>query len=99
MDDAAAISGAGIFADPLTDRIAAFIRDVGIGVEPAALSAPTPCPGVHVRHGVILVDESRLTHPGDLLHEAGHVAVCDPAARTLLETISDDPAEEMSAIA
>lgn len=99
MADAAAISGAGRFADPLTDQIASFIRRVGIGVEAASLTAPTLCPGVHVRRGVILVDAARLSQPGDLLHEAGHVAVCDPATRTLGETIGDDPAEEMAAIA
>jgi hypothetical protein len=99
MADATAISGAGGFADPLTDRLASFIQGIGIAVEPATLTAPTLCPGVHVRRGVILVDEAQLAHPGDMLHEAGHVAVCDPATRGLTETIGDDPAEEMAAIA
>jgi hypothetical protein len=99
MADAAAIPGAGGFADALTDRIAVFVREIGIPVRPTTLTAPTLCPGVHVRRGVILVDAARLAHPGDLLHEAGHIAVCDPATRGLTETIGDDPAEEMAAIA
>ncbi|HXQ17620.1 MAG TPA: hypothetical protein VN814_23635 [Caulobacteraceae bacterium] len=99
MDDAAAISGAGLFADPLTDRIGAFIRQIGIEVAPATLATPGPCPGVEARHGVLLVDEARLAYPGDLLHEAGHVAVCDPAVRRSLAAIGDDPGEEMAAMA
>ncbi len=99
MADAAAISGAGLFADPLTDRIAAFIRQVGIEVVPATLDARGPCPGVEARCGVLFVDEARLAYPGDLLHEAGHVAVCDSAVRRSLAAIGDDPGEEMAAMA
>jgi len=99
MADAATLPGAGRFADPLIDRLAGFVREIGIPVEPAALEAPTPCPGLYVRHGVILVDEARLAYPGDLLHEAGHVAVCEPSLRPVLEAIGDDPGEEMAAIA
>ena len=91
--------GAGLFADPLTARIAAFILEIGIAIERTALEAPTACPGVDARNGVLLVDEARLAHPGDLLHDAGHIAVCDPALRGALAVISDDPAEEMAAIA
>ncbi len=89
----------GVFADPLTTRIAAFIAGVGIPVEPALLEASTPCPGMVARRGVLLVDEARLAYPGDLLHEAGHIAVCDPALRPSLEAIGDDGGEEMAAIA
>jgi hypothetical protein len=91
--------GAGLFADPLTDRIAAFILEIGIGIERTALDAPTACPGVDARYGVLLVDETSLAYPGDLLHDAGHIAVCDPALRSTLQTIGDDPAEEMAAMA
>jgi hypothetical protein len=91
--------GAGLFADPLTDQIAAFVLAIGIELERASLDAPTLCPGVEARRGVLLVDEARLAHPGDLLHEAGHIAVCDPARRPTLEAIGDDPGEEMAAIA
>jgi hypothetical protein len=93
MADAEAPSRPGAFADPLTDRIAAFVRGIGIGVEAATLEAPSPCPGV------LYVDETRLAYPGDLLHEAGHVAVCDPALRRVSDDVGDDPAEEMAAIA
>ena len=55
--------------------------------------------GIAVREGVLVVDPARLAYPGDLLHEAGHLAVCDPALRDALADVSDDPGEEMAAIA
>jgi hypothetical protein len=88
-----------VFADPLTARIAAFIAEIGLPIEAAALTSPTLLPGVTVAHGALLVDEARLAHPGDLLHEAGHLAVCDPAARASLDDVSEDGGEEMAAIA
>jgi hypothetical protein len=90
---------AATFADPLTQRLAAFIREIGLRLEPASLGDDTLLPGVLVRDGGMLVDEARLAHPGDLLHEAGHLAVCDPALRPTLGPVVDDPGEEMAAIA
>ena len=62
-------------------RIAAFLRGIGIEVEPADLGDGKFLPGVAVDRGRLLVDEARLTWPGDLLHEAAHVAVAPPEAR------------------
>jgi hypothetical protein len=39
-------------------------------------------PGVAVDRGTLLVDEARLTYPGDLIHEAGHLAVAPPDVRS-----------------
>jgi hypothetical protein len=70
------------FADPTAAAIAAFLDAVGIVVERAALG-DDDCflPGIRVDRGRLLVDESRLTWPGDLLHEAGHIAVAPAEAR------------------
>jgi hypothetical protein len=88
------------FADPLTARLAAFIREIGLVIEPARLDDEASLlPGVTVKDGRLLVDEARLAHPGDLLHEAGHLAVSDPALRPTLAAVGDDPGEEMAAIA
>jgi hypothetical protein len=70
-----------MFADPLVERLADFIRGIGLEVRAAQLADPTFLPGVAIRDGAIFVDETRLTFPGDLLHEAGHLAVTDPAER------------------
>jgi hypothetical protein len=90
---------AATFSDPLTGRLAGFIREIGLRIEPASLDATTLLPGVTVRDGGLLVDESRLLHPGDLLHEAGHLAVCDPALRPTFGAVGEDAGEEMAAIA
>ena len=69
------------FADPLTERLVAFVRSIGIDVRTATLPEKTFLPGLDIRNGAILVDAERLTHPGDILHEAGHLAVTDPLVR------------------
>ena len=85
------------FADPLIGRIVAFLRAVGIPVDVAVLEGESFLPGIAVAAGRLHVDPTRLTWPGDLLHEAGHVAVGDPARPD--DGVSDDPGEEMAAIA
>ena len=85
------------FEDPVIARIVAFLDTIGIPVivEPVADSL---IPGATVRDGALVFDPA-LPYPGDLLHEAGHIAVTDPALRPTLCDVPDDPAEEMSAIA
>ena len=51
------------FADPLVDRIVAFLRMVGITVEVAALDGETFLPGVAVIGGALRVDPTRLAWP------------------------------------
>jgi hypothetical protein len=47
-----------------------------------------------------LVDQARLKYPGDLLHEAGHLAVKpEEERRQSGSDAGNDPAEEMMAIA
>jgi hypothetical protein len=92
------MSSAHMFADPLTERLAAFVRSIGIDVRAATLPEKTVLPGLDIRHGAILVDETRVTHPGDILHEAGHLAVTDPAERNA-PTLSPSGGDEMTSIA
>jgi hypothetical protein len=87
-----------MFANPLTNRMTSFVRSIGIDVRAAALPADTFLPGLHIRHGAILVDEQRLDAPGDLLHEAGHVAVAPLEQRTA-PALSPEPGDEMAALA
>jgi hypothetical protein len=92
------MSSAHKFADPLTERLASFVRSIGIDVRTATLPEKTVLPGLDIRHGAILVDETRMTHPGDILHEAGHLAVTDPAERNA-PTLSPSGGDEMTSIA
>ena len=88
------------FADPTTATIIAFLQDIGIPVSIETLTEATFLPGILLRHGGIVVDVERLRFPGDLLHEAGHVAVSSPDRRANIQgDAGPDPAEEMMAIA
>lgn len=61
-------------ADPHA-RIVAFLRDIGLAVRETAIDAPSFLPGVRIRHGTLEFDRTRLLAAGDLLHEAGHIAL------------------------
>jgi hypothetical protein len=73
-----------VFQNDLTNKIADFLNEIGIAVIPAKLSAQTFLPGILVSGGKLLVDEEKLTFPGDLLHEAGHLAVAPADLRASL---------------
>lgn len=64
-----------MFQNDLTERIAKFLNEIGIGILPAEISGETFLPGISVKDGKLLFDEEKLSYPGDLLHEAGHLAV------------------------
>ena len=73
------------FDNSLTDKIADFLDSIGIKVVPSRLDdADCFLPGIRVESGQLLVDETKLTYPGDLLHEAGHLAVAPGHARPQL---------------
>lgn len=86
------------------NRIVDFIESIGIKVNYKTLEETTFLPGLLIDNGSIYVDRDKLQYPGDLLHEAGHIAVVPEAERSMLcaETIGgrkDQAAEEMMAIA
>jgi len=84
----------------MTGTIVAFLRAIGLRVRAGAIAQITALPGIDIDNGALVVDESCLIHPGDLLHEAGHLAVVPPARRAgFHHDVGNDPGEEMSAIA
>jgi hypothetical protein len=85
------------FEDPDIARIVTFLEGIGIPVSVEAV-ADTFLPGVRVQGGGLVFDPA-IPYPGDLLHEAGHIAVTDPAERPTLNEVSSDAGEEMAAIA
>jgi hypothetical protein len=83
-----------------TAIILAFLHEIGLRVRQQALPDETFLPGIAIDQGVLVVDPARLRYPGDLLHEAGHLAVCAPERRAAMHLdAGSDPAEEMMAIA
>ena len=92
------------FDSQLVRTIADFLGEIGINVRSAEIDEPTFLPVVTIEKGQLVVDESKLAFPGDLLHEAGHIAVTSPDGRANLDgtiTLSDGEGGgyEMAAIA
>jgi len=63
------------FSNPVTAKMVDFIREIGIEVFEQPINEETFIPGVYIEKGTLLVDEQKLLYPGDLLHEAAHIAL------------------------
>lgn len=61
-----------------------FLNRIGIAIRPGVISDQSFLPGVEIVNGGIVYDEKLLTYPGDLLHEAGHIALVPSDKRTQL---------------
>ena len=62
-----------------------FLAEIGIPTQLADFSqADTFLPGILIEGGGLLIDAARLRYPGDILHEAGHLAVTPAAGRARL---------------
>ncbi|MCJ2186542.1 hypothetical protein [Novosphingobium beihaiensis] len=81
------------------ERILAFLEGIGIAVEPVAPCEAIVLPGLGVCGTTVRIDPEEAIWPGDLLHEAGHIAVAEPARRATMTEVGDDAGEEMAAIA
>lgn len=56
-------------------RCFAFIRGIGIEIEERTITEKTFVPGITIASGRLIVDQQAMLYPGDLLHEAGHIAL------------------------
>lgn len=68
----------------LLNTIISFITEIGIDVETRGLNEQTFLPGVKIDKGTLTYDPDKLLYPGDLLHEAGHIAVMTGEQRKML---------------
>lgn len=91
--------------DDLLETLVNFINEAGIECTPGTLPEHTFLPGVDIQQGRIIYDVQLLKYPGDLLHEAGHLAVLLPEHRAVAQSPDNlfgdisDAAAEMGAIA
>lgn len=96
-------AGYRIDSSAATDAIILFIRSIGIPVHEERIEADTFLPGILIRNGELVMDKNKMLYPGDLLHEAGHLAVLTPAERNAvngnLESNDLNDGGEMMAIA
>ena len=89
----------------LLEQLASFINETGIACRPGTLPENTFLPGIDIQNGAIIYDHELLKYPGDLLHEAGHLAVLLPQHRAVATSPDklfgdlDPAAAELGAIA
>ena len=87
-----------MFQNPLTTKIVDFLLAIGIPVLPSQSEGECFLPGIRIEKGKLLVDEERLKYPGDLLHEAGHLAVAPGEVRSGLSGEVVIPGADMSTV-
>jgi hypothetical protein len=63
-----------------------FIRQIGLQVIEKTLPSDTLLPGLDLGANCIFLDPAQLKYPGDLLHEAGHLAVTPRVQRDAVGT-------------
>jgi hypothetical protein len=80
-----------------------FLTEIGIETRETELTEDTFLPGLLIDHGQLLIDPARLLYPGDVLHEAGHIAVTAAAERphlhgNITENNPEKEGEELAAM-
>ncbi|WP_286969362.1 hypothetical protein [Flavobacterium sp. UBA4854] len=72
-------------------KVVFFLKEIGIEIIEKKLGE-TFLPGLDLGPNCIYIDYEKLLYPGDILHEAGHLAVTIPAERKLVgsDQISKD---------
>tara|TARA_R110001592_G_scaffold35397_1_gene120407 strand:+ start:1641 stop:2120 length:480 start_codon:yes stop_codon:yes gene_type:complete len=87
----------------LINTIFSFLNGIGISTQEKRIQEPTFLPGIKIEKGILFIDRNQLKYPGDLLHEAGHIAVMTVEERTIIsgnimEHKPDNESDEMAAI-
>lgn len=72
-------------------KILAFLDEAGVRVVAEPLAEDGFLPAIVIRAGVLVYDPDRLEWPGDLLHEAGHIAMTDPELLATVEYFGEEP--------
>lgn len=68
------------------EKVFLFLNEIGIDIIEKELSEDTFLPGLKLGPNCIYVDFEKLLYPGDILHEAGHLAVTTASERELVGT-------------
>jgi hypothetical protein len=65
-------------------KITDFLTEIGIHWREGKVPETTFVPGIGIENGCIVFDTETMLYPGDLLHEAGHIAVTTSGERQML---------------
>lgn len=72
--------------DATVQKITSFLKEIGINTIEKELPNDTFLPGLTLSNEGILIDYDKLLYPGDILHEAGHIAVTTSENRKKIGT-------------
>ncbi|MCG2611440.1 hypothetical protein LZZ90_07965 [Flavobacterium sp. SM15] len=67
-------------------KIIAFLEEIELKTIEKELNDDTFLPGLELGPDCLYIDYSKLQYPGDILHEAGHLAVTSASERKLIGT-------------
>lgn len=73
--------------------IVTFLREIGLRVMIESHEEPSFLPGIKIKNGGLSLDLSKLHYPGDILHEAGHLAVFPLSSRADFDGVLPDTNE------
>lgn len=87
--------------EQMLEEITTFINNIGISCTEGIVDQHTFLPGVDIVDGAIIYDTAMLDSYGDLLHEAGHVAVLKDEHRAVVNSpdVWGDLSEEQAEVA
>lgn len=89
--------------DRLINLFVSFLNKIGIEIIEGIVESNTFLPGLEIKNGVLIYDRNKLLYPGDIMHEAGHIAVTMSSHRYLLtgnviDDMPDKSGDEMAVI-
>ena len=61
-----------------------FLEKIGVPFQFISIDTNTYVPGINIHDGSLQIDLEKLTFPGDLLYEAGRIALAPAAVRSTL---------------
>lgn len=104
MSDNPTVTSQQLKHDEFFEKAISFLQEIGIETRFEKLEGPCFLPGLSICKGVLIIDTGKLAYPGDILHEAGHIAVVPAAERITLDAAAIEKrpmrgGEEMMAIA
>ncbi|MBS1522311.1 MAG: hypothetical protein JST50_15025 [Bacteroidetes bacterium] len=90
-------------SNTIMEQMLSFIKGIGLEYHFETIEPKTFLPGLDFRKGALIIDRDKLLYPGDILHEAGHLACMPPDVRKTmtgdLENNNLNQGGEMMAIA
>lgn len=74
----------------LTRSIISFLDFAGVKYVLQPIEGASFLPGLKMHEGTLIIDAEKLLYPGDILHEAGHLATASPDVRaTMTDNLPD----------